>query len=260
MVTPCRLHHQSAVPDYKKGNKTFFSRTFWLTLFRFRSPNLKTFGIPLDEIQRNIADEKSEKAVLPDVLPVNAKLTSRSPPSPYKKYSTRLNLSSLEMDDDLMKRHQDTSFHCAPLVTSTVTSSSCVISSINSVDPVSDLRNHHQSNPEVQRSEIVLRVNSGLIEAQVPDDDNGRTSDSGSDRLSDVLGNQIKHFEKVKLINATLVPKSEYKRATQYVEDLFKLNISPRRRDLVVRSRARNSPSSDTSSSADGSAEQQHFR
>lgn len=243
MVTPCRLHHPSAVPDYKKGNKTFFSRTFWLTLFSFRSPNLKTFGIPLDEIQRNIADEKSEKAVLPDVLPVNAKLTSRSPPSPYKKYSTRLNLSSLEMDDDLMKRHQDTSFHCAPLVTSTVTSSSCVISSINSVDPVSDLRNHHQSNPEVQRSEIVLRVNSGLIEAQVPDDDNGRTSDSGSDRLSDVL-----------------VPKSEYKRATQYVEDLFKLNISPRRRDLVVRSRARNSPSSDTSSSADGSAEQQHFR
>lgn len=219
----------------------------------------KTFGIPLDEIQRvNVADEKSEKPVLPDVLPVNA----RSPPSPYKKYSTRLNLSSLEMDDDLMKSHQDISFHCAPLVTSTVTSSSCVISSINSVDPVSDLRNHHQreSDQELQRSEIVLRVNSGLIEAQIPDDDNGRTSDSGSDRLSDVLGKQIKHPEKVKLINAILVPKPEYKRATQYVEDLFKLNISPRRRDLVVRSRARNSPSSDTSSSVDGSAEQQHFR
>lgn len=217
------------------------------------SPNLSGKTFPLDEIQRvNVADEKSEKAVLPDVLPVNAKLTSRSPPSPYKKYSTRLNLSSLEMDDDLTKPHQDTSFHCAPLVTSTVTSSSCVISSINSVDSVSV----SQSNPEVQRSEIVLRVNSGLIEAQVPDD--GRTSDSGSDRLSDVL--EIKQSEKVKLINATLVPKTEYKRATQYVEDLFKLNISPRRRDLVVRSRARNSPSSDTSSSIDGSAEQQHFR
>lgn len=163
MVTPCRPHLPSAVPDYKKGNQTppTTNNNTPNNECSFRSP--KTFAIPLDEIQRvNVVEEK---AVLPDVLPVNAKLTSRSPPTPYKKYSTRLNLSSLEIEDDLMKPHQDTSFHCAPLVTSTVTSSSCVISSINSVDL-------QRESEQVQRSEIVLRVNSGLIEAQIPDDVN----------------------------------------------------------------------------------------